>query len=62
MTHDELTVEAMNVFQALTVLSAVDGDNQKAMQEIPAVLGMLAHRAERVYCAILEGVIENGKE
>lgn len=52
----ELENTALQLKALLTVLSAVDGDNVEAMQEIPHVMNIAAGMAEKVYCTIVEAV------
>lgn len=56
MTKAQLEIEAMTVFQTLKVFGAVDCDNDEAVRELPPLLKQLSEKAERVYCAIMEGV------
>ncbi len=53
---DELENTALQLKALLTVLSAADGDNMVAMQEIPHALKIAADMAEKVYCTIVEAV------
>lgn len=53
---DELENTALQLKALLTVLSAADGDNMVAMQEIPHALKIAADMAEKVYCTIVESV------
>lgn len=52
----ELENTALQLKALLTVLSAADGDNVEAMQEIPHVMKIAADMAEKVYCTIVEAV------
>lgn len=52
----ELENTALQLKALLTVLSAVDGDNVEAMQEIQHVMNIAAGMAEKVYCTIVEAV------
>lgn len=52
----ELENTALQLKALLTVLSAADGDNMVAMQEIPHALKIAADMAEKVYCTIVEAV------
>lgn len=44
---------ALNLKALLTVLSAADGDNTQAMQEMPHALTVAADMAEQLYCMIV---------
>ena len=45
---------ALNLKALLTVLSATDGDNQKAMQEMPYALQVAANIADDLHAMIAE--------
>ena len=44
---------ALNLKALLTVLSAADGDNAQAMQEMPHALRVAADLADNLYCMIV---------
>lgn len=44
---------ALNLKALLTVLSAADGDNVQAMQEMPYALQVAADLADNLYCMIV---------
>ena len=52
----ELENTALQLKALLTVLSAADGDNVKAMREMPHVMKIAADMAEKVSCTIVEAV------
>lgn len=52
----ELENTALQLKALLTVLSAADGDNMEAMQEMPYALKITANMADAVYCTIAEAV------
>ncbi len=52
----ELGNTALQLKALLTVLSAADGDNMEAIQEMPHALKITANMAEAVYCTIVEAV------
>lgn len=54
MTKIELEQIALNLKALLTVISAADGDNMVAMQQMPIVTNIAADMAETLYCAIAD--------
>ena len=49
---------ALNLKALLTVLSAADGDNKQAMQEMPHALQVAARMADDLYCMIVNAETE----
>ncbi len=49
MTANELEKKARRVYQMILVLSAVDSDDGKAVQELPDVLRALSETAAEVW-------------
>ena len=49
MTKKELMLTALNLKSLLTVIAAVDIDNEKALVEIPHVAEMALEMAESLY-------------
>lgn len=54
MKKIELEQIALNLTALLTVMSAADGDNMVAMQQMPIVTNIAADMAETLYCAIAD--------
>ena len=49
---------ALELKALLTVLSAADGDNKQAMQEMPHALQVAARMADDLYCMIVNAETE----
>lgn len=54
MNKFELENTALQLKALLTVLTAIDPDNEKALAEIPYALQPAAALAEKLYCAIAD--------
>lgn len=56
MTKNEQMQTALNLKSLLTVMSAVDSDNEKALVEIPNVAEMALEMAESLYSYIVDNM------
>lgn len=54
ISMDELEEKSAHLYQALTVIGAVDVENQEAVNEIPYLIKRLSEIAAEVYLAICD--------
>lgn len=56
MRKKELMHTTLNLKSLLTVIAAIDIDNEKALVEIPNVAEMALEMAESLYCHIVDNM------
>lgn len=56
MRKKELMYTTLNLKSLLTVIAAIDIDNEKALVEIPNVAEMALEMAESLYCHIVDNM------
>lgn len=56
MTKKELMQTALNLKSLLTVIAAVDINNEKALVEIPNAANVAYEMAESLYCHIVDNM------